>query len=91
VTIGKAEERALITGLHLVADLFCNKCDSYVGWKYIDAYEEKEKYKVGKFILERAKIKKNENWATSSNYSDEEEEGNEMTEEEEEFVELSEL
>jgi hypothetical protein len=76
----------LITGLHLVADLFCNQCNTYVGWKYIDAYEEKEKYKVGKFILERAKIKKND---STLHESDGEEDG-EMTEEED-FVELTEL
>ena len=74
LTIGNAEERTLLTGIHVVADLYCNKCVTYVGWKYIDAYEEKEKYKIGKFILERAKIKKELSWNSPQNSDGEEEE-----------------
>jgi len=53
---GPSEKRVLMTGLHTVADLFCTSCHSLLGWTYIFAYEESEKYKVGKFILEKAKI-----------------------------------
>jgi len=53
---GPQEDRILITGLHTVADIFCINCESILGWKYDEAYEEREKYKVGKFILEKAKI-----------------------------------
>eukprot|EP01104_Vermistella_antarctica_P011694 TRINITY_DN3299_c0_g1_i3.p1 TRINITY_DN3299_c0_g1~~TRINITY_DN3299_c0_g1_i3.p1 ORF type:complete len:141 (+),score=22.28 TRINITY_DN3299_c0_g1_i3:379-801(+) len=56
VHCGKTEERVLITGLHSVADVLCNDCQSVLGWKYEEAFEESEKYKVGKFILEKAKI-----------------------------------
>lgn len=74
VSIGPREERALITGLHVVADIYCIECQSLLGWKYVrsprsfsspsltlnqeEAYEESQKYKVGKFILEKAKMTK---------------------------------
>ncbi|XP_027929700.1 protein yippee-like isoform X1 [Vigna unguiculata] len=56
VTIGEKEERMMITGLHTVVDLFCVVCGSIVGWKYEAAYEKSQKYKEGKFILERYKV-----------------------------------
>jgi hypothetical protein len=51
----------LITGLHVVADIYCNCCLQILGWKYEEAFEEKEKYKEGKYIIEKAKMTK-ENW-----------------------------
>ena len=53
-----------MTGLHKVCDLFCCNCDTLIGWKYVsyqlrvqeEAYEETEKYKEGKFIIERATV-----------------------------------
>ncbi|WOH02022.1 hypothetical protein DCAR_0521409 [Daucus carota subsp. sativus] len=53
VTLGEKEERMMITGMHIVADIFCVRCGSIVGWKYESAYEKSQKYKEGKFILER--------------------------------------
>ncbi|TXT12973.1 hypothetical protein VHUM_01374 [Vanrija humicola] len=44
------------TGRHTVRDLFCQVCHTCVGWKYDYAYELAEKYKEGKFILERELI-----------------------------------
>mmetsp|Transcript_10103 Transcript_10103/g.30864 ORF Transcript_10103/g.30864 Transcript_10103/m.30864 type:complete len:122 (+) Transcript_10103:152-517(+) len=35
VGVGDKEERMLITGLHTVADIFCNVCLSVLGWKYV--------------------------------------------------------
>eukprot|EP01099_Mayorella_cantabrigiensis_P000776 TRINITY_DN1338_c0_g1_i2.p1 TRINITY_DN1338_c0_g1~~TRINITY_DN1338_c0_g1_i2.p1 ORF type:complete len:115 (-),score=9.83 TRINITY_DN1338_c0_g1_i2:244-588(-) len=58
VSIGPKEDRILITGLHTVADIYCNDCQTVVGWKYLAAVEESQKYKVGKYILEKAKISK---------------------------------
>lgn len=46
----------LMTGKHLVADIYCKVCNSYLGWTYFDAYEEKEQYKIGKFVIEMGKI-----------------------------------
>ncbi|RXI01383.1 hypothetical protein DVH24_014732 [Malus domestica] len=56
VTLGEQEERIMITGLHTVADIFCVSCGSNVGWKYEAAHEKSQKYKEGKFILERFQI-----------------------------------
>jgi hypothetical protein len=43
----------MTTGKHTVADIYCNCCQQLVGWKYESAYEKTQKYKEGKFILER--------------------------------------
>ncbi|CAI5535898.1 unnamed protein product [Closterium sp. Naga37s-1] len=61
VSVGPTEDRMLITGLHTVADIYCSECHEVLGWKYEHAYEEPQKYKEGKFILEKAKVMK-ENW-----------------------------
>ncbi|XP_058763759.1 protein yippee-like At3g08990 [Vicia villosa] len=53
VTVGEKEDRIMLTGMHTVVDLFCVTCGSIVGWKYEAAYEKSQKYKKGKFILER--------------------------------------
>ena len=34
VGCGPAEERVLLTGLHAVADIFCESCKTTLGWKY---------------------------------------------------------
>jgi len=56
ITVGKHEERQLVTGMHTVADISCAGCGTVVGWKYIDAQDERQKYKVGKFILETRRV-----------------------------------
>ncbi|GKE48021.1 yippee-like protein, partial [Tanacetum coccineum] len=56
VTVGVKEDRMMMTGLHTVADIFCVKCGSNVGWTYETAHEKKQKYKEGKSILERVKL-----------------------------------
>jgi hypothetical protein len=61
VTVGVKEDRHLMTGLHTVADICCLQCQEVLGWKYEKAYEESQKYKEGKYILEKAKVMK-ENW-----------------------------
>lgn len=35
VTVGVKEDRMMMTGLHTVADIFCVKCGSIVGWTYV--------------------------------------------------------
>ena len=42
----------MTTGRHLVRDISCRQCGETVGWKYDKAFENSEKYKEGKFILE---------------------------------------
>jgi hypothetical protein len=47
-----------MTGLHTVADIHCCCCGAVLGWKYEVAFEESQKYKEGKFIIEKAKVLK---------------------------------
>ncbi|KAJ7539913.1 hypothetical protein O6H91_11G114900 [Diphasiastrum complanatum] len=56
VSVGPQENRMMTTGLHTVADIYCNCCWRIVGWKYEAAFDKSQKYKEGKFILERAKM-----------------------------------
>ncbi|XP_057981504.1 protein yippee-like At4g27745 [Malania oleifera] len=61
ILVGPKEDRHLMTGLHSVADIWCSSCGEVLGWKYERAYEEAQKYKEGKIVLEKYKIVK-ENW-----------------------------
>ncbi|XP_004240076.1 protein yippee-like At4g27745 [Solanum lycopersicum] len=58
VDLGENEERQLMSGLHIVADVKCSDCGEVLGWKYEKAYNETQKYKEGKFVLENFKIVK---------------------------------
>ncbi|EMS59409.1 unnamed protein product [Triticum aestivum] len=53
VSLGPNEDRHLLTGLHTVNDIYCSCCQRLLGWKYAKAYNEDQKYKEGKFILEK--------------------------------------
>ncbi|EFO94483.1 hypothetical protein CRE_13268 [Caenorhabditis remanei] len=59
---GPAEERVLLTGLHAVADIYCEICKTTLGWKYEHAFESSQKYKEGKFIIELAHMVKDNGW-----------------------------
>ena len=63
---GQAEERVLLTGLHAVADIYCDCCKTVLGWKYEQAYESSQKYKEGKFIIELAHMIKENGWEKES-------------------------
>ncbi|XP_068637727.1 protein yippee-like [Aristolochia californica] len=65
ISVGDKEERIMMTGMHTVSDIFCVRCGSDVGWKYEAAHDESQKYKEGKFILERFKV----SGSDGSNYS----------------------
>ncbi|KAF7149792.1 hypothetical protein RHSIM_Rhsim02G0133300 [Rhododendron simsii] len=68
VSVGPTEERTMISGLHSVSDVFCCCCGQILGWKYVSslylftsaflvtAYDKTQKYKEGKFVLERWRI-----------------------------------
>ncbi|MDC1215424.1 yippee family protein [bacterium] len=58
VSCGASEDRQMLTGKHTVRDIHCAKCCRVVGWRYEHAFEPSQKYKEGKFILERAKVKR---------------------------------
>lgn len=54
---GRQEEKQLMTGLHRVRDVFCANCDQYIGWGYDFAVDEREMYKMQRFVLERLLIR----------------------------------
>ncbi|KAI1625988.1 peptidylprolyl isomerase [Exophiala viscosa] len=58
----KSIPRNLVTGQHIVSDISCAICGSVLGWKYVEASEDSQKYKVGKFILETKRIRTSVSW-----------------------------
>lgn len=59
---GTHESRLLLTGEHVVADLFCVVCRVSVGWTYVHAAERGQKYKERKHILELRHVRKDLGW-----------------------------
>ena len=76
--------RELLTGAHVVADVSCAICQTVLGWKYVDAKELAQRYKIGKFILETKRVVMGVSWEDSVVV--EEEDGEEILEEEGEDV-----
>jgi hypothetical protein len=66
----KAVPRQLVTGAHTVADISCTTCNTILGWKYVEAKEEGQKYKVGKFILETKRVVKGSEWEDQGDQED---------------------
>ncbi|KAF5348647.1 hypothetical protein D9758_006763 [Tetrapyrgos nigripes] len=62
VKLGKKEDRPLLTGVHTVADVFCLGCNERIGWFYHKAAEYSQKYKEGKYLLEKERIIKENTW-----------------------------
>jgi hypothetical protein len=56
VSTGISQERDMTTGAHIVRDIFCLNCQRLLGWQYITAHQEPQKYKEGKYILEMALV-----------------------------------
>ncbi|KAJ9050777.1 hypothetical protein DSO57_1011216 [Entomophthora muscae] len=50
---GTPVDRNMTTGLHTVKDITCTSCGEVLGWRYIKAFEESQRYKEGMFILEK--------------------------------------
>ncbi|KAJ9305670.1 hypothetical protein DTO217A2_4899 [Paecilomyces variotii] len=63
----KPVPRQLVTGAHTVSDISCLLCGSILGWKYVAAEEESQRYKVGKFILETQRIVTTSRWDGCAN------------------------
>jgi len=63
VKMGKKEERPLLTGVHTVADVFCIGCNDRLGWYYYKASDHSQKYKEGKYLLERERLVKENKWS----------------------------
>lgn len=62
IRVGHSENRQLVTGWHVVADIWCGTCSKKLGWKYVDAKERSQHYKIGKFILETRRVVSHRNW-----------------------------
>jgi hypothetical protein len=62
IVMHKPVPRQLVTGAHTVSDIGCRTCGTILGWKYVEAEEESQKYKVGKFILETKKVARGVGW-----------------------------
>ncbi|KAI0063544.1 yippee-domain-containing protein [Artomyces pyxidatus] len=62
VRMGNKEDRPLLTGVHTVADVFCLGCGDRVGWFYHKASDHSQKYKEGKYLLERERLVKDNAW-----------------------------
>ncbi|KAL3364475.1 hypothetical protein AABB24_013306 [Solanum stoloniferum] len=56
IYFGQTEERTLLSETHTVTDIFCRRCGQILGWKYEKSHEESQKYKEGKFVLERVRF-----------------------------------
>ena len=67
----KPVPRQLVTGAHTVGDISCAQCGSVLGWKYVSAEEEGQRYKVGKFILETKRVCRTASWENEDGLDDE--------------------
>ena len=45
-----------------MSDISCALCGNVLGWKYVAAEEESQKYKVGKYILETKRVCSGTSW-----------------------------
>jgi hypothetical protein len=59
---GRPVFRDLLTGAHVVADVTCVSCQTVLGWKYLEAKEPAQKYKIGKYILETQRVVATVSW-----------------------------
>ncbi|KAF7830748.1 protein yippee-like [Senna tora] len=58
IIAGQKRDKQLMTGLYTIADIYCSNCGEELGWKYLHAYDLKQKFKEGRFIIEKSKILK---------------------------------
>ncbi|GAA5878377.1 hypothetical protein JCM1840_001397 [Sporobolomyces johnsonii] len=61
--VGQQAAKQLISGRHIIAPLTCNGCSTELGWKYFVSPDSSQKYKEGKYILEKSKIYKDNKWS----------------------------
>lgn len=48
--------RTLSTGQYIIAVVTCKLCGNTLGWKYLSAAKESQKYKEGCYLIEKAKV-----------------------------------
>ncbi len=51
----------MTTGRHIIQSLRCAACKYICGWTYVKAYELDQKYKEGKFVIEVAYMRLQDN------------------------------
>ncbi|KAI8343653.1 hypothetical protein BC941DRAFT_411943 [Chlamydoabsidia padenii] len=47
------KERIMTSGTHLITPILCIRCLTTLGWKYIKVGDNQQKFKEGKYILEK--------------------------------------
>ncbi|KAI8070426.1 Yippee/Mis18 [Gongronella butleri] len=52
----QCEERHMSSGTHTIATICCSRCNTMLGWKYIKTCDDRQKYKEGKYILEKTSL-----------------------------------
>lgn len=57
VRLKPPQQRELVTGMHTVRDFECRVCGQVLGWRYDAAADRAQRYKVGKWILERERVR----------------------------------
>ena len=56
VKLAKSQQKMLLTGMHTISNLTCLGCESSLGWVYLKAQDATQKYKEGKYILEKVSM-----------------------------------
>ncbi|XVE58320.1 hypothetical protein DITRI_Ditri04bG0160800 [Diplodiscus trichospermus] len=56
IVLGPKKDKQLMTGVFSIANIYCSKCGEELGWKYVQAYDLKNRFKEGKFVLEKLKM-----------------------------------
>ncbi|XP_051149295.1 protein yippee-like At4g27745 [Andrographis paniculata] len=56
IRLGRSRHRKLTTGEYILADIYCEDCNSLLGWKFLLAEDDSEKYKEGNFLLDTSKV-----------------------------------
>ncbi|XP_035214269.1 protein yippee-like [Stegodyphus dumicola] len=63
---GNAEFREMVTGSHVVRDVFCKRCNVRIGWFYEMVSNESQYYKEGRTVLELALVSERDNFGVNS-------------------------
>ncbi|XP_038686254.1 protein yippee-like At4g27740 [Tripterygium wilfordii] len=56
VVLGPKEDRQLLTGRFTISTAYCGICKQELGWMYVQAYDIKNRFKEGRFVVEKSKI-----------------------------------
>jgi len=53
VSLGERKILLMHSGAYTVREIRCINCDSYIGWKIVQAHEPRERWKEDAYVLER--------------------------------------